>query len=71
MMADRFCTLFESIGYAGTDSEEDVDVLDWLNITEKELAKMTNDEVEEELCEYGWEQATQKIDEIIGIIKSC
>ena len=61
-MADRYWIIGENMGYAGTDSEDDVDVLNYLNITEIQLANMTNAEVEEELCKYAWEDAMQKVD---------
>ena len=61
-MAQRYWTIHENMGYAGTDSEEEIDVLDRLNITEKELAEMSDSDVEKELCNMAWEDATQKID---------
>ena len=61
-MAQRYWTVHEDMGYAGTDSEEDVDALEWLGVTEKELEAMSDGEVEEELAKMAWDSAIEKVD---------
>ena len=61
-MADRYWKIGHSMGYAGTDSIETIDVCKFMGWTKKELTGMTNDDVEEKLAKMEWEEALQKID---------
>lgn len=61
-MAKRYWTVHENMGYAGTDLEEEVDALDWLGISEEELAEMTDSDVQDQLVKYAWESAVEKVD---------
>lgn len=61
-MANRYWTMHENMGYAGTDSQEEIDLLDYWGITEEELKEMTNAEVENKLTEEAWQQAVEKVE---------
>ena len=61
-MADRYWIMKEHMGYAGTDSEEEIDLCDWYSITPEEVAEMSQEEVQKDLDEAAWQQAIEKVD---------
>ena len=61
-MAHRNWKVCENMGYAGTDTCEEVDIVEWLGLTVEEAEEMTDDEAEDRLCKYQWEDAVQKVD---------
>ena len=61
-MTQRKWVLHESMGYAGTDSSEKIDLVDDYNYTEKEVEEMTDEEAETMLSKDAWEGAVQKVD---------
>ena len=60
-MASRYWIVSHSMGYVGTDSHEEIDALDYLGLSEKELEQWSDDDVEQELCELEFETACEKI----------
>ena len=60
-MAHRYWKLHESMGYAGTDSEEEIDLVDDWNYSEKEVENMTDEDAKKELETYAWETAIEKV----------
>ena len=61
-MAQRKWEYGYSMGYAGTDSKETIDlVTDW-GYSEKEVEEMTDDEAQEIVTKSAYESAVEKID---------
>jgi len=60
-MANRYWKVCENMGYAGTDSEEEIDLVDDWNYSEEEVEEMTNEDAQKELEDYAWETAIQKV----------
>ena len=61
-MANRYWTAKWSMGYQGTDSEEDLDLVEFLGLTEEEVEAMSDDDAMEQVASYAWDDATQMID---------
>jgi hypothetical protein len=62
MSTKRKWTLQRSYGYAGTGSEEVIDLIDDWGYSEKQLAEATDDELDKEVNDYCWEQAIQQVE---------
>ena len=60
-MAHRYWTLHENMGYAGTDSEEEIDLVKFWGMEEEEIEEMTDEDVAEELSQSAWETACEKV----------
>ena len=61
-MAHRYWKLKENMGYAGTDSEEEIDLVKFWGNTEKEIEEMSEEEVQNQLDKDAWQQAIEKVD---------
>ena len=61
-MAQRLWTLHWSYGYAGTDSEDEVELCSYLGISEAEAESMTDAEAVEALSKECWEQAVEQVE---------
>jgi len=61
-MTQRKWVLHESMGYVGTDSENEIDLVDDYGYTEKEVEEMTEQEANDMLDKEAWEQAIEKVD---------
>ena len=61
-MANRYWRISENMGYAGTDSSETVDILDYWGITEEELEGMTDKEISATLSQDAWNAAVEKVE---------
>ena len=61
-MAHRYWKLKENMGYAGTDSEEEIDLVEFWGNTEKEIEEMSEEEVQNQLDKDAWQQAIEKVD---------
>lgn len=61
-MAARKWLVGHSYGYVGTDSEEEIDVVENGMYSEEELASKTNDELEKELADGEWEVALEQVE---------
>jgi len=60
-MAHRYWKLHENMGYAGTDSEEEIDLVDYWGYSEEEVEEATDEYVREELSKNAWEAACEKV----------
>lgn len=60
-MANRKWRMGFSMGYAGTRSEWEIDLVDDYNYTLEEVEIMSNDEVREMLSDDAYQQASEKI----------
>jgi hypothetical protein len=60
-MTQRKWVLHENMGYAGTDSEDEIDLVDDWNYSEKEVEAMTDEEAEKMLSDEAWQAAIEKI----------
>ena len=49
-------------GLVGSDSSDVVSACDYLGITEEELSKMSDEEVEKKLVPMVWDEAVQQVD---------
>lgn len=61
-MAERYWNIGYHMGYAGTKSEEKVDVCKFLGYTEEEVQEMENDELMDKLAQIAYEMACEKVD---------
>ena len=61
-MADRYWIVGHSMGYVGTNSENEVDLCEYYNMTEDEIEKMSNEEVEKELADDEYTEACGRVD---------
>lgn len=61
-MAARYYRVGHSMGYAGTKSEETIDLCDLWGWTASEVEDADQDEVLADLHKDEWEQACEKID---------
>lgn len=61
-MAKRKWIAKWSMGYVGTDTEEEIDLIDDWGYSEEQLAEMTDDEAMEEVETYAHEQALGMIE---------
>lgn len=50
-----------SMGCCGTDEEEEIDLIDDWGWSEEQVEKASDGDIESEVGEYAWEQATQQI----------
>ena len=60
-MAHRYWKLHENMGYAGTSSTEEIDLVDHWGYPEEDLADLDDEYVREELSQFAWEQACDRI----------
>jgi hypothetical protein len=60
-MAKRYWLAKWSMGYVGTDSEEEIDLVDFFGLDEKEVEEMSDDEAREEIEKYAWESACEMV----------
>jgi hypothetical protein len=60
-MAHRYWEVGHSMGYVGTDSRGEIDALEFFQITEDELEKMKDSDVQEKLLDAEYETAQEKI----------
>ena len=60
-MAHRYWKLHESMGYVGTDSEEEIDLVDDWGYSEEEVEEMADEYIAEELSQSAWEKACEKV----------
>ena len=61
-MAQRKWIAKWSMGYVGTDNEEEIDLVEYLGYTEEEVEEMSDIDAESEVCDFAYEQAIQNID---------
>ena len=61
-MAHRYWKLNRDYGFVGTDSYDTVDAADYLGLSEEDLEKLTDDELESKLTEAEWEDAIQQVE---------
>jgi hypothetical protein len=61
-MARRYWRMNESMGYAGTDSYQDVDAIDYFGISQEELDELGDEKIEEMLAKDAWENAIEKVE---------
>ena len=61
-MPHRYWRMNEEMGYAGTDSSETVDAMDYLGYSEEKFNSLTDEEVKAELSKIAWEQAVEKVE---------
>ena len=61
-MADRKWKATTSMGYVGTDTTEELDLVDDLGYSEKEVVNMTNEDASSLIYDYAFEEAQQMID---------
>ena len=50
------------MGYAGTDSYSDVDLCDYMDLSEAQVAALDDAEVKSQLSKEAWEMAVEKVD---------
>lgn len=61
-MAQRKWIAHNSMGYAGTDFEWEVDLVDDYSYTEEEVAKMSDSRAEKIVSQDAWQQAIDRIE---------
>jgi hypothetical protein len=61
-MAKRYWKVKWSYGYAGTDNEEVVDAMDYMNVDEEGLEALTDDEVQQTLNDDYWQVAIEQVE---------
>lgn len=61
-MAKRKWIAKWSMGYVGTDTEEEIDLIDDWGYSEEQLAGMTDEEANAEVANYAHEQALEMIE---------
>jgi hypothetical protein len=61
-MAKRKWIAKWSMGYVGTDQEEEIDLMDDWCYSSEQIEDMTDDEARQEVADYAHEQALQMID---------
>lgn len=56
----RYWKIKWSMGYVGTEKEEEIDLLDYY--TAEETEEISEDKIIDFLCELAWEEACSKIE---------
>ena len=64
-MAKRKWEAITSMGYVGTDTREELDLVDDMGCTEEEVSKMSNEEASSIVYDWAFDEAQQMID--IGV----
>jgi len=62
MSKNRKWIVSQSYGSVGTDSSEEVDILDEFGWSEEDLEAMSDEEVQTEVDKYAWEMAIQSVE---------
>lgn len=61
-MASRYWRLYEHMGYAGTDSEEYIDLCEWWGMSPEEVEEMDEGFVEAKLSDESFQNAIERVD---------
>jgi len=61
-MADRYWKIGWGYGFVGTDSEEEIDLVDFMGLSEDEIKEKSQESVQEELDKLAWEQAIEQVE---------
>lgn len=61
-MAQRYWKANWSMGYAGTDNEEEVDLCNLFGLTEDEVEDLSYEKAENMVADYAYDQAVERVD---------